>query len=136
MTFTKLVFFVLATLLSVAIASGENPWKTWERDLHRQCPANHVEWIADASLPTSSIRFHCQLNKKYRLLQTIHTDVQRKQGALLARCTSISTHSISLVCSSSLPLSDATDISARNQRCAHASNLNHVATPAHRCDML
>jgi len=49
MTFTKLVFFVRTTLLSVASAPGENPWKTWERDLHRQCPANHLEWIADGS---------------------------------------------------------------------------------------
>ena len=49
MTFTKLVFFVLATLLSVASVAGENPRKKWERDLHRQCPANHIEWIADGS---------------------------------------------------------------------------------------
>jgi hypothetical protein len=33
-------------LLGVA---GGDLWKRWEREVRRQCPANHVEWLADGA---------------------------------------------------------------------------------------
>jgi len=47
MASTKIFFLLLITLPSAVSAADENPWKTWERDLHRQCPANDVDWIGD-----------------------------------------------------------------------------------------
>lgn len=47
MRHTKLLFLLLITLPSVADATEADIWKTWERDLHRQCPTNHVDWIYD-----------------------------------------------------------------------------------------
>ena len=34
-------------MLQSSSVGEKNIWKTWERDLHRQCPENHVDWIAD-----------------------------------------------------------------------------------------
>ena len=32
----------------VASAADKYFWTTWEKELRRQCPANHVEWLSDA----------------------------------------------------------------------------------------
>jgi hypothetical protein len=29
-------------------AADKYYWATWERELRRQCPANHVQWLSDA----------------------------------------------------------------------------------------
>lgn len=42
-------FFVLSLSISLnVIAQPKDSWKAWERELHRQCPENHVEWIGDS----------------------------------------------------------------------------------------
>src|SRR5258708_30239454 len=34
-------------MLQSSSVAEKNIWKTWERNLHRQCPENHVDWIGD-----------------------------------------------------------------------------------------
>src|SRR5579872_6731410 len=45
----RTIFVVLLLMLPlVAGAADKYYWTTWERELRRQCPANHVEWLSDA----------------------------------------------------------------------------------------
>jgi hypothetical protein len=46
MTHTNLLFLLLMTLPSVATSAEDNVWKTWARESHQQCPANHLSWIS------------------------------------------------------------------------------------------
>jgi hypothetical protein len=43
----KVIFFFVLIALQPATAGEKNAWTTWERELHRQCPKNHVDWIVD-----------------------------------------------------------------------------------------
>ncbi len=47
MKMARLTIALLATL--PLIAADQNPWKRWERQTHRQCPASHLEWLSDGS---------------------------------------------------------------------------------------
>lgn len=44
----RIIFALLMALPSVAGAADKYYWTAWERELRRQCPANHVEWLSDA----------------------------------------------------------------------------------------
>jgi hypothetical protein len=41
------LFFLPIVLGAVAAAADERVWAEWEKDLRRQCPSHHVEWLAD-----------------------------------------------------------------------------------------
>ena len=40
------IFLLLVMLHSTSVGE-KNVWKIWERELHQQCPENHVNWIGD-----------------------------------------------------------------------------------------
>jgi hypothetical protein len=47
-TMRRPVIAVLLFLIPELLAAGDNGvWKKWKREAKRQCPANHIEWIAD-----------------------------------------------------------------------------------------
>ena len=39
--------FLLILMLQSSSVGEKNVWKIRERDLHQQCPENHVDWIGD-----------------------------------------------------------------------------------------
>ncbi|HWX34824.1 MAG TPA: hypothetical protein VNZ53_46280 [Steroidobacteraceae bacterium] len=38
---------LLALAWPIPSLAEKTAWEAWERNLHRQCPNNHVEWVAD-----------------------------------------------------------------------------------------
>jgi hypothetical protein len=42
-----LLLLMMFTIPLVLDAADGNVWKKWGKELRRQCPANHVQWISD-----------------------------------------------------------------------------------------
>src|SRR6266851_2439880 len=40
-----LLILLTVTFLLIERANAENIWDAWDRELRRQCPSHHVEWI-------------------------------------------------------------------------------------------
>jgi hypothetical protein len=67
----RLLLLLFITLPSINDAH-ENVWDSWTRDLQRQCPSNHVDWIGDD--------FHDELLTAF--VQTLPPSSQRRVSSL------------------------------------------------------
>jgi hypothetical protein len=60
------------------IAGAADKWTTWERELRRQCPANHVEWLTVAGKEELVIDFVDTLPTATQVRISSIADVSRR----------------------------------------------------------